>query len=325
MAEVILKKSVFTKICMKVSGVFFVEPVTFSSKRRINLRGIGWVLCSFLTLFCVGVFLAPAPEEQTRTYHERKPESATAIASDSGPQASKAVDPLNQAAIRASLGTPIGGGGGGGGSGIGAASINRNTSMIIAHDNDLSTTLPPGTKFWVKLGQGVNVTGRTIPVIAVVVSTVESGNTVAIPQETRVFGEAVLDGESDRAAINWKSVLFPDGRSKNFSGLALGPDNQAGVEGAYHSDALKNTAGQMISHFIGGFAEGAINRGAMGASPGGLQNGLLQGTADTAKDRAAAWSEDLKKPRAWIELEAGAQFQVILTQPFVFRDPGGVN
>lgn len=321
MAEVILKKSVFTKICTKISGVFLVEPVSFSSKTRINLRGIGWVLCSFLTLFCIAVFLAPAPEEQTRTYHERKPEGVTAIASDSVQQPQKPVDPLNQAVIRASLGTPISGGG----SGIGSASINRNTSMIIAHDNDLSTTLPPGTKFWVRLAQGVNVTGRTIPVIAVVMSTVVSGNTVSVPEDTRIFGEAVLDGDTERASISWKSVLFPDGRSKTLSGLALGPDNQAGVEGAYHSDAMKNTAGQMISHFIGGFAEGAINRGAMGANPGGLQNGLLQGTADTAKDRAAAWSEDLKKPRAWIELEAGAQFQVILTQPFVFRDPGGVN
>jgi hypothetical protein len=320
MAQVIVKKSLASKITRKVGDIFVIEPVTFSSKRRINFRGIGWLLCSFLALFCLIVFLVPAPEEQTRTYSERRSEVVSQVGGNSTLQP-QTTNPLSPAIIRPSLSSPVGGIG----ESNASAANSRNTSMIIAHDNDLSTTLPPGTKFWVQLTQSVTVTGQAIPVIGTVLSSVESGNSIAIPEETRIFGEATLDADSERASITWKSILFPDGRSKTLSGLALWIDNQAGVEGAYHSNAVTNTAGQMISHFMGGFAEGAISHGMLGASPGGLQNGLLQGTADTAKDRAGAWSEDLKKPRAWIELEAGVKFQVILSQPFIFRDPGGVN
>jgi hypothetical protein len=209
--------------------------------------------------------------------------------------------------------------------GGGAQDINRNTSMIIARDNDLSTTLPPGTKFWVKLAQGATVTNRSMPVIGIVVMGVNSSNSVAIPEGSQIFGEAILDSDSERASITLKSVMFPNGGSKTLSAVALGTDNQAGVDGNYHSDALKNTAGQLVARFASGVAEGAITRTPFGASQGGIENGLLQGVADTAKDRTDAWSEDLKKPRAWIELEAGARFQVILSQPFTFRDPGGAN
>jgi len=319
MDEVIKTKSFGTKILERSCGIFVIEPVSFSKKKRINLRGIAWLGCVFLGLFCVGVFIAPAPEEETRNYSESKSAGSQAVSGDQVPAQSMPSDnPLSTAAIRSY--TSDFGGGGGKGSGS-----NRNTTMIIARENDSSTTLPPGTKFSVKLIQNVTVTARSIPVIGRIVSSVSSQSSIAIPEDSQIFGEATLDEDTERASITWKSILFPDGRSKNVSAIALGADNQAGVDGNYHSDAVKNTAGQMISRFVGGFAEGAINRGAMGANQGGVQNGLLQGAADTAKDRTEAWSEDLKKQRAWIELEAGAQFQTILSQPFNFREPGGVN
>jgi hypothetical protein len=316
MAKMNLKQSTASKLWEKLAGIFIIEPVSFSTKRRINFRGLGWLLCGFLMIFCLVVFLVPAQEVQTRNYNERTTEQSSQTiggASSVPPQ-----NPLSQAAVHTAV-TSYGGSGGG------SAGANRNTSMIIGRDNDLSTTLPPGTKFWVKLAQAVTVTSRNMPVIGVVVTAVSSGNSIAVPENTQIFGEASLDSDSERASFNWKSVMFPDGRSKTLSALALGFDNQAGVAGNYHSDALKNTAGQLVSRFVGGVAEGAITRTPFGANQGGIENGLLQGVADTAKDRTDAWTEDMKKPRAWIELEAGTRFQIILSQPFIFRDPGGIN
>lgn len=319
MAQVIVKRSVTTKLWDNVTGIFIIEPVSFSTKRRINFRGLGWLLCGFLAIFCLVVFFVPTPAEQTRNYSERTNESGNQTVGGQSGQAVPYQSPLNPAAVRSAVATGNVGGGGG------APASNRNTSMIIGRDNDLSTTLPPGTKFWVKLAQPATVTNRTLPIIGVVVSTVSGGNSIAIPENSKIFGEAMLDSESERASITWKSIMFPDGRSKTLSALALGEDNQAGVDGNYHSDALKNTAGQFVSRFVGGVAQGAMTRSPFGVSQGGIQNGLLQGVADTAKDRTDSWSEDMKKPRAWIELEAGARFQVILSQPFIYRDPGGVN
>ena len=319
MAQVIVKQSVKSKILDKVVGIFIIDPVSFSTKRRINFRGLGWLLCGFLLVFCLVIFLVPAPEEQTRNYHERTNESGNQTVGGQSGQTELSQNPLSAGAVHSAVASGSVGGGGG------TTTNNRNTSMIIGRDNDLSTTLPPGTKFWVKLAQPATVTKRTLPVIGVIVSSVNGGNSVAIPENSQIFGEAMLDSESERASITWKSIMFPDGRSKTLSALALGEDNQAGVDGNYHSDALKNTTGQLVSRFVGGVAQGAITRTPFGASQGGIQNGLLQGVADTAKDRTDSWSEDMKKPRAWIELEAGARFQVILSQPFTYRDPGGVN
>jgi hypothetical protein len=320
MAQVIVKRSLASKLLEKVTGIFIIEPVSFSTKRRINFRGLGWLLCGFLALFCLVVFLVPAPQVQTRDYNERTTEAGSQTIGGSTAGA-PSQNPLSTAAVHTAVSSYNIGNGGGSAS----AGTNRNTSMIIARDNDLSTTLPPGTKFWVKLSQAATVTNRTMPVIGVVVSTVSGDNSVAIPENAQIFGEASLDSESERATFNWKSIMFPDGRSKTLAALALGFDNQAGVEGNYHSDALKNTAGELVGKFVGGVAEGAITRTPFGASQGGIENGLLQGVADTAKDRTDAWTEDMKKPRAWIELEAGTRFQVILSQPFIFRDPGGIN
>lgn len=318
MAQVVVKRSIASKLWEKVMGIFIIDPVSFSNKRRINLRGIAWCLCGFVIIFCLVVLVVPAPEEPTRNYREQTRESGESSTVGGAVPATTPQNPLSPTSIRSAVGSGTVGG-------SGSHGVNRNTSMIIARDNDLSTTLPPGTKFWVKLSQAATITNRTLPVIGVIVSTVSSGNSIAIPENAQIFGEAILDSESERAQITLKSIMFPDGRSKTLSALALGFDNQSGVEGKYHSDALKNTVGQFVSRFVGSVAEGTITRTPFGSNQGGIQNGLLQGVADTAKDRTNSWSEDLKKPRAWIDLEAGARFQVILSQPFTFRDPGGVN
>lgn len=317
MDEVIQSKSFGEKVIEKALGIFILEPVSFSNKKRINFRGIAWLSCVFFGLFLIWVLASPPPESETRVYTENvsggrnqeieTPQSVPGISAS----------PLSTEALRGYSSQS-------GGSQRGSANVNRNTSMVIARENDSSTALPPGTRVSVRLEQHVTVTSSGIPVIGKVTASVMSQTRIAIPEGAQIFGEATLNEDTERAHITWKSILFPDGRSKNIAAIALGSDNQTGVDGDFHSDAVKNTAGQMISRFVGGFADGAMSRGAMGASEGGVKNGVLQGVAETAKDRAEAWSEDLKRPRAWMELQAGMQFQTIISQPFQFRDPGGV-
>jgi hypothetical protein len=89
-----------------------------------------------------------------------------------------------------------------------------------------------------------------------------------------------------------------------------------------HSDALKNTIGQTLTRFVGAYAEGSMSRGALGATEGGSANGFKNAISETATERAQAWAEDMKKERMWIEIPSGSESWAVLTQAFVFRDPG---
>lgn len=320
MDEVVQSKGLSQKLSEKIGGLFVVQPVIFSNKSQINLRGIAWLSSIFMGLFCVGVFLVPTPREETRTYSERRADPRTSTGSTVTDDPVRSNNPLSAAAIQ-SYGR-IGGSTSNGGYG---SKSDRNSAMIVVRESDPSTTLPPGTTISIKLTQNATVAAQPIPVIGRIATSVVGRSSVAIAEDSQIFGEAKLDPESERVNVNWKSVRFPDGRSKSIVAMAIGADNQSGVEGEYHSDAFKNTTGQMISRFVGGFAEGSLNRGPLGANPGGLENGILTGVSETAKDRTEAWSADLKKPKAWVDLKAGTELRAILMQPFLFRDPGGVN
>jgi hypothetical protein len=63
----------------------------------------------------------------------------------------------------------------------------------------------------------------------------------------------------------------------------------------------------------------------LGATQGGVQNGLDNAVAKTAQDRANAFGEDMKKEHQWIDLQAGTPVVAVLSQSFVFRDPGAMN
>jgi type IV secretory pathway VirB10-like protein len=274
MDEVIRSKTFSEKMFAKIKEFFVLEPVSFSNKRRLNFRGMAWLSAVFFGFFFIWVMLAPPPESETLIYNESSSGSQNEVTEVPPAATGISSNPLSTAALR-SYSSSIGKGAGGN------SDANRNTNMIIARENDSSTTLPPGTKLSVRLEQNVSVTAGGMPVIGRITSSVMSQSSVGIPEGSQIFGEATLNEDTERAQISWKSILFPDGRSKSINAIALGSDNQTGVDGDFHSDALKNTAGQMISRFVGGFAEGSISRGAMGASEGSVKNGIFQGVAET--------------------------------------------
>jgi type IV secretory pathway VirB10-like protein len=161
-----------------------------------------------------------------------------------------------------------------------------------------------------------------LPVIALVTKDVFHEDNLAIAEGSKIFGEASFDEASDRAQISWKTIQLPDGKERPLGALGISLDGQVGVEGVIHSEAMKNTIGQTVTRFIGAYAEGSMQRGALGANQGGNENGWRNAVAETAKDRTEAWAEDMKKEKKWIELKAGTELFAVLTQPFVFRDPG---
>ena len=295
-----------------VKWFFYKETSSFSDKSTISWKRIGIVGAIILGVFIALVFIFGGEAQKISDFSEKKPAQLQPTPQPTGNKNSS---------VFAGMGADYGNG-----TSSGAASTkNRNTPMILARPGDTSNELPPGTKFLVVLADGATITDQSQPVIGLVNQDVLTQYGVAIPKGTKIFGEASFNKDSARANVQWRTLLLEGSVSKSISGIALGSDNQPGIDGEVHSDAIKNTAGSLLTRFVAGVAEGSVTRTFTGQSTGGIQNGLLTGVSDTAKERADSWAEDLKKERAWIELKKGVQAQVILIEGFTFRDPGGTH
>lgn len=200
---------------------------------------------------------------------------------------------------------------------------NRGSSMILERAGVTSKTqLSPGSKIKVKLLDSISLSTDSVPVIASVLVDVEQDGALAIPRGSKVIGDLLLDETTERASVTFRSLQMPDGRERQISAIAQGSDGQLGIEGKISSLAVRNVAGKTLSQFIGAYADGSIQRGQMGSSEGGHENGLKTAVSETAKDLADDWAENLKKEKKWLEIKAGKEFIMTLTQPFQFKDPG---
>ena len=310
----------------RIKNFAFKEKVYFLKRREVNWTSLAKCGGVALLIGIVGILLIPAPKDSVGEFHEQAP----AGESPSRPTGS---DPTQEAASQ------IGSGGGfarstpssldhlyaptysGGGSG--SSGDERNSSMILARGGlDSKTQLPPGSRISVKLYERAIVANQGMPIIGIVTRDYVHEDAVAIPQGSKLFGDVSFDDGGDRASVSWKSVQFPDGRERQFSAIGVGSDGQVGVSGRVHSEALKNTVGQTLTRFIGAYAEGSMQRGALGGNPGGNDNGWKNAIAETAKDRAESWAHDLKKEKRWIEISNSTEFYAVLTANFAFRDPG---
>lgn len=312
MAKVAKKVSNFKKLLYGIKWFFLKPPEAFSDKATLNKKRLGTIAVALVVVFVGVVLILPSNPQNVDNFSEKKDVPRDQVNTANGNKKfSSGVDtypPTQNSYSRGEVSPP-----------------NRNTPMILARQGDISTQLPPGTKFTLVLADNATITSQNQPVIAFVEKDVVTDFGLAIPRETKVFGDASFDKEFRRANVQWKSVMYNDGRSKNISAIALASDNQPGIDGDVHSDATKNTIGSLITHFIAGAADGSISRGPLGETQGGLGNGLLNGASETAHERADLWTEDLKKERAWIDLKKGTRCQAILIDGFTYREPGGIN
>jgi type IV secretory pathway VirB10-like protein len=313
-----------------LKNMIFKEKVPLTNRKDLNTAGIVKVAACLVAVLAIALLFMPTEKHEQADFHER----VTATGSVSSEP--KDSDPTNQAieelkASQANLrnmpkpnlysgGVPNAYSGAGGGSSVGDS---RNASMILGRGgSDSKNALTVGTRVNIMLSQGLTIANQTMPVTGIVSADVISDSSLAIPEGSKIIGEASFDESNGRANLSWKTIVTPDGRERQFSAISVGRDNQVGVEGNVKSNTLKNTVGQVLTEFIGAYASGSMTSGMLGSTEGGVQNGLKSAVAKTAQDRANSFGEDMKKEHQWIELQAGTSVVAVLSQSFVFRDPG---
>lgn len=316
-------------INLNLKNSFLKESKPFTSKRDVKWSKVyGWSIGALL-LVVVVILAWPSSRPEQETFHEKAehgslPQTKISENNPSDEALRQFQDSRSNAQqVHGSLDylyrpdSPSGTGGGGG------SSRDRNSSMILSRGGtDTRTQLSPGTRVTIRLTGNTTIANQGMPVVGIVSQDVSSENGIAIPSGSKVLGDASFDDESERAAINWRSIILPDGRERQFSAIGIDRNGQAGIGGNIHSDGVKNAVGQTLTRFVGAYAAGSMNTGAFGANQGGNTNGLRNAIAQTATDRANAMGENLQKERKWIELQSGSVTIAVLNQPFSFRDAG---
>jgi hypothetical protein len=303
----------------RLKARFLREKIPFAAKSDVNWKRVTNCILGSVGIGILVMLFLPAPKQMETSFHE-KLESGNSVPPEGRPAqdpTQQALDQLNQNASPSPPSRlPQGGGGG-------VQGADRSASMILARDGqDSKTQIPAGSRIAVRLREKATVSTTGMPVIGIVTRDYVHEDTVAIPLGSKLFGTVSFDENSDRARVEWRAVELADRRERQLAAVSVGVDGQVGVEGNVHSNAVQNTVGATLTRFIGAYAEGSMQRGALGGNPGGSDNGLRNAVADTAKDRADAFAESLKKEKRWIELNPGTEFFAVLTSNFVFRDPG---
>lgn len=316
-----------TPLMEQIKNFAFKEKVYFLKRREINWASLAKCCGVALVIGVFGILLIPAPKETVGDFHEQAPLGEAPSRPAGNDPTQEAADQIASGSSRARsvpasldhlYATNYGGGGSSASSGD-----ERNSTMILARGGlDSKTQLPPGSRIAVRLYERAIVANQGMPVIGVVTRDYIHEDSLAIPQGSKLFGDVTFDDGGDRASVSWKSVQFPDGRERQLAAIGIGTDGQVGVSGRVHSEAMKNSVGQTLTRFIGAYAEGSMQRGALGGNPGGNDNGWKNAIAETAKDRAESWANDLKKEKRWIEISNNTEFYAVLTANFAFRDPG---
>jgi hypothetical protein len=306
-----------------IQSFFLKEPKPFTKKRDVHWNKVKIILIAGICLVVVGVLAYPSGQAMDVQFNDQVRTSMAANDSSSElteetvrqikdskhieSQVHSSLDHLYAVEPAKSSGSSSGG------------NINRNSGMILTRGGiDSRNQLPPGTSIKVSLSNDMTVEGETIPILGVISQEVNSETGVAIPQGAKLIGDVSFDEESDRAKVNWRSILLPDGRERPISASGT-------VSGQIRSKQLLNTVGQTLTKFVGAYAAGSMNTGAFGANVGGNRNGLRNAVAETASERATSMGEDLQKQKRWIEVSKGELILSVLNQPFSFREPGGTN
>ena len=195
--------------------------------------------------------------------------------------------------------------------------------VVSPHGGNSKLELHAGTHLRVRIVDKFITSQEAAPVLGKVMedATTESG--LSIPKDSLLYGDATYQKASGRAVIQFKKISYPSGEVRTIQANVISGDGMAGLEGSIHSDGVKNSAGQILTTFVGGLAAGSMQRDLLGNSTGGITNGLLQAASDTAKDRAQKYGETLKESREWIEIAAGTECEAVIQQSFKMMESEG--
>lgn len=294
-----------------ISSFFVKKETGQTSKRDFNSKNIVILLFSFVAIFVtVALFM---PTKQEIIYRETVRESPK---TSSSPNSEKKKNDQPSARLwgpPSSMAGPAQ-----------ASQNNYNTSMVVSpHGGNSKMALHAGTHLRVRIVDKFIVSQEASPVLGKIMedATTESG--LSIPKDSLLYGEASFHKASGRAVVQFKKISYPSGEIRTIQANIVSADGMAGLEGSIHSDGVKNSAGQIITTFVGGLAAGSMQRDLLGNSTGGITNGLLQAASDTAKDRAQKYGESLKESREWIEIAAGTECEAVIQQSFKMIESEG--
>jgi len=314
-------KNSFSVIKERLKGIekglkkSFIEENAFSRKFDLNFKTLKLFAIFGVVIFVSVVFLLPTDVpvefvEKIERPEENKTESANYPENSNKPGSAQNL----WAAPRVSI--P---------SGSGRSQVNYNTSMIIgSNGGNAKTELRSGIRVALRLMDKVIVSQDPVPILAESILDSVSDSGLRLPAGTKFYGQASFQKGSDRAQIRFDQISLASGQIKRISALALDKSGQPGVSGKVFSDGMKNTAGQVLTTFVGGLAAGSMQTDIMGNSKGGVENGLLGAVAATAQSRAQNYGEKLKTEREWIELNPGTECDAVLNESFKLQE-GGEN
>lgn len=292
-----------SKLKGKVAELF-IKKSGVSAKSEVNTKNLRTMAIGFVLIFIAVVMLLPeeraveftekiAPKSEADQNHDAQPVESSGTAQD----------------LWSSPRPPLPGGMGGG------SQVNHNTSMILgAKAGNAKVQLRAGIRLPLRIMDRFIVSDEPVPILAELLLDAVTDSGLRLPAGSRFYGEASFHKGRERASVQFRQVSLPDGQIRPFAGIAVGKDGQPGVAGRIYSDGLKNTAGSVLTTFVGGLAAGSIETDFMGRSKGGLENGLLSAVSATAKERAQAYGEKMKAEREWIEVAAGAECDVLLNE-----------
>lgn len=289
-------KSKPAQVLKQIKGLF-LKRVGESEKPELNWNAIKALGISIVVLFIAVVLFMPneQPVQFTEKLEERKPEPGSAEGETNSVASNLERDDVwtRPKMPRASSG---------------GNEVNYNTSMILGpKGQNAKTQVRAGQRLPLRILDKFIVSDSAVPVLADLLFDVETESGLKLSAGTRFYGQATFQKGQERAQIRFTQISLPSGLIRPVSGLALGKDGQPGIGGRVYSDGAKNTAGQVLTTFIGGLAAGSVETDMFGNSRGGTQNGLLSAVAATAKDRAQGYGEKLKAEREWIEVSAGSE------------------
>ena len=312
-------KNSFSAIKEKLKGIekglrkSFIEENAFSRKFDLNFKTLKLLGIFGVVIFVSVVFLLPTDVPVEFVEKIERPEEKKTESTNSSENSNKSESAQNLwAAPHVSI--PIGSGG---------SQVNYNTSMIIgSKGGNAKTELRSGIRVALRLMDKAIVSQDPVPILAESILDSVSDSGLRLPAGTKFYGQASFQKGSDRAQIRFDQISLASGQIKRISALALDKSGQPGVSGKVFSDGMKNTAGQVLTTFVGGLAAGSMQTDIMGNSKGGIENGLLGAVAATAQSRAQNYGEKLKTEREWIELNPGTECDAVLNESFKLQEGG---
>lgn len=176
------------------SRLFFKETKPFIAKQDINWKRITHAGIASVIILVLVLLILPESKSPITDFHEKADVGSVGVskAIESIPT-NDALAQLEQSQMNSrsipnskdSFGQTNGGNS--------AAEPDRNSSMIIARGGaDGKIQLPAGTRIPVKFTQKIIVSNQAMPVIGIVTKEVVHEDSVAIPQGTKIFGEAFI-------------------------------------------------------------------------------------------------------------------------------------